>query len=273
MLTREFPLFDLTRNQSGDLLKVGQWTDERKTQFGDAADVFPDLSPRRSVFAAAKYDMFNVAHLTTTSQFWESMLWMGGITLASSIMDKPVDKLAVKYGARPSMTAVETFGNALPYLALGASGLAFLSGEPDNKLTTTAYSSLAAGGIGLVSTFAMKYAIGRDRPLVGTGPASFNFVNANNGNASMPSGHTTIMWAAITPYAKEYDAPWLYGLAAVTNLARIGGRNHWFSDTVAGALFGFAIGDFVYQSHRGDEKRRMELSISPGAVSAYWKFD
>ena len=36
--------------------------------------------------------------------------------------------------------------------------------------------------------------------------------------------------AAVTPYAIQYDAPWLYGLAAATNLARIGSREHWASD-------------------------------------------
>lgn len=273
MLNREFRLFDLTKSQGGDLLKLSPWTNDRTTQFGDAADTFPNLSPRKSVYAAAKNDLMNVGRLTMTSQFWESMLWMGGITLASSIADKPADKLAINYGARPVAKAFESFGNMLPFVALGASGIAFFGGEPDSKLSTTAYSSLAAGGIGLVSTLGLKYVIGRDRPLVGTGPASFNFLNANNGNASMPSGHTTIMWAAITPYAKEYDAPWLYGLAAVTNLARIGGRNHWLSDTVAGSLFGYAIGDFVYQSHKNTEKRGMEWQISPNGVSAYWKMD
>jgi len=273
MLNREFPLFELTKSQSGDLLKLSPWTDERKTQFGDAADIYPHINPRRSVFAAAGDDLMNTAYLTTTSQFWESMFWMGGISLASSVLDKSADKQAVKYGARPLMKSVESFGNILPFVALGASGLAFLGGEPENKLTTTAYSSLAAGGIGLAGTLALKYVIGRDRPLVGAGPASFNLLNANNANASMPSGHTTIMWAAITPYAKAYDAPWLYGLAAVTNLARIGGRNHWLSDTVAGALFGYAIGDFIYQSHRNDDKRGMNWSVSPDGVTAYWKID
>jgi membrane-associated phospholipid phosphatase len=171
------------------------------------------------------------------------------------------------------MTSVESLGNMLPFVALGASGMAFLNAEPEGKLATTAYSSLAAGGIGLAGTLGMKYVIGRDRPMAGTGPSSFNFASANNGNASMPSGHTTIMWAAITPYAKEYDAPWLYGLAAVTNVARIGGRNHWFSDTVAGSLFGYAIGDFVYQSHHNSENRGMNLQLAPNGVNAYWKMD
>lgn len=271
ILNREFQLFDLTKKQSGDLLKWGSWSDERKTQFGDASDAFPSTKPRKSVFVMAKNDLTSVGHSVTTPQFWESMLWMGGITLASSVLDKPADKLAVKYGARPAMKGFESGGNLLPIAVLGASGLAFLGDEPGSKLSTTAYSSLAAGGIGLAGSIALKYVIGRDRPGVGNGPASFNFMNANNGSASMPSGHTTIMWAAVTPYAKAYNAPWLYGVAAATNLARVGGRNHWVSDTVAGALLGYAIGDFMYRSHRNDTKSGMEWGVTPNGVAAYWK--
>ncbi|OGS80511.1 MAG: hypothetical protein A2061_11160 [Gallionellales bacterium GWA2_59_43] len=273
ILSRAFPLFDLTAKQSGDLLKWGPWSDERKTQFGDAADTFPYVGPRKSVFAMAKTDLVNVGRSAATTQFWGSMLWMGGVTLASSILDKSADRMAVNYGARQPMKSVETIGNMLPFAVLGASGLAFVGGDQNSKLTTTAYSSLAAGGIGLAGTMALKYVIGRDRPSVGNGPSSFALANKNNGNASMPSGHTTIMWAAITPYAKAYDAPWLYGVAAVTNLARIGGRNHWFSDTVAGGLLGYAIGDFMYRSHRDDTKSRMEWGVSPNGVTAYWKMD
>ena len=273
MLNREFPLFDLTKDQGGHLLNLSPWSDERKTEFGDASDIFPTYSPARSLYSAAKGDVMNVAKLTTTSRFWESMMWMGGITLASSVADKPADKLAVTYGARPAMKSVESLGNTLPYLVIGASAMAYFGGEPDSKLSATAYSSLASGGIGFASTYMLKYIIGRNRPLAGTGSSTFNFLNKNNGNASMPSGHTTIMWAVLTPYAKAYDAPWLYGVAAVTNVARIGGRNHWFSDTVAGAMFGYALGDFIYQSHQNEDKHGMQWRVSPNGVSAYWKLD
>ncbi|MDP1636268.1 MAG: YjbH domain-containing protein, partial [Gallionellaceae bacterium] len=273
MLNREFPLFGLTKKQSGDLLKWSPWTDERKTQFGDAADAFPDVGSRSSVFVSVKNDLKNVGRTAATTQFWGSMLWMGGITLVSSVLDKPTDRLAVNYGASQSMKAVETVGNLLPFAVLGASGLAFLGGEPDSKFTATAYNSLAAGGIGLAGTLALKYAIGRDRPSVDKGPSSFAFANQKNSNTSMPSGHTTLMWAAVTPYAKAYDAPWLYGVAAVTNLARVGGRNHWFSDTVAGGLLGYAIGDFIYQSHRNSTKAGAEWAVSHNGVTAYWKIE
>lgn len=273
ILNREFALFDMTKKQGGNLLKWGPWADERKTQFGDVADDFPDAAPRKSVFAMARGDLVSVGRSVATPRFWESMLWMGGVTLASSVLDKSADRLALNHGARPAMNAIETGGNLLPLAVLGASGLAFLGDEPGSKLSTTAYSSLAAGGIGMAGSIALKYLIGRDRPGVGNGPASFNFMNANNGSASMPSGHTTIMWAAVTPYAKAYDAPWLYGVAAVTNLARVSGRNHWLSDTVAGSLLGYAIGDFMYRSHRNDTKSGMEWGISPNGVAAYWKLD
>ena len=53
-----------------------------------------------------------------------------------------------------------------------------------------------------------------------------------------------------TPFAKEYDAPWLYGVAAVTNLARVGSRQHWVSDTV----LGYAIGKVFWEASRAPQK-------------------
>ena len=35
-------------------------------------------------------------------------------------------------------------------------------------------------------------------------------------------------------------------MAALTNAARVGGRRHWLSDTVAGAVLGYAVGDYAY---------------------------
>jgi hypothetical protein len=46
------------------------------------------------------------------------------------------------------------------------------------------------------------------------------------------------MWAAVTPYAKEFGAEWLYGIAAITNAARIGSRKQRRSDTLGGAALG-----------------------------------
>jgi membrane-associated phospholipid phosphatase len=86
----------------------------------------------------------------------------------------------------------------------------------------------------------------------------------------MPSIHSTLAWAAITPYAKAYDAPWLYGVAALTNVARIGGRDHWFSDTVGSALIGYGLGSLFWES-RSHDKSSPSLYVLPSEIGLEWK--
>jgi membrane-associated phospholipid phosphatase len=271
MLSRQFPLWDLTGKQSGDLLKWHPFDDERKTQFGDVPDNFSDIS-HDSVFTAAGKDLTEFGHTATTPDFWRSMLMIGGISLASAILDKPLDKLAVKHGSGGIMKKVEMLGSDLPFAVMGYAGMAFLANDQDSGLARTSYSSLAAGGEGFMASLALKYMVGRARPTAEQGAASFTPVSKSNSNSSWPSMHTTVMWAAVTPYAKAYDASWLYGLAAVTNVARVAGRNHFFSDTVAGSLLGYAIGDSVWNSHK-TKKHGADWVVSPNGVTAYWKIE
>jgi membrane-associated phospholipid phosphatase len=83
------------------------------------------------------------------------------------------------------------------------------------------------------------------------------------------------MWAAVTPYAKEFDMPWLYGVAALTNLARTGSREHWFSDTVAGSFLGYALGHLAWEGRR--EARRGKnvpaIGVGPGSVTLAWDLE
>jgi hypothetical protein len=71
----------------------------------------------------------------------------------------------------------------------------------------------------------LKVAVGRARPTAGLGSEDFEGLRfpstAGNGD-SFPSRHITPIWAAITPYALEYDRLLLYGVAALTNVARVG---------------------------------------------------
>ncbi len=231
----------------------------------------PDKTPE-SVFKSAGKDLTNLGHAAATPDFWRSALLIGGISLASAIADKPLDKFAVNHGNNGIMPSVERIGNALPFVAIAYSATMFLTSDTDSKPARTAYSALAAGGVGAMSALGLKYMVGRARPIAGQGSASFTPVSTNNGDTSWPSGHTTVMWAIITPYAKAYDAPWLYGVAAVTNVARVGGRNHWFSDTVAGSLLGYAIGNFMWESHQSNY-HGAEWMITPNQVAVNWRFD
>ena len=231
----------------------------------------PDKTPE-SVFKSSGKDLTNFGRTATTSDFWRSALLIGSISLASAIADKPLDKFAVNHGNNGSMPGVERIGNALPFVAIAYSATIFLISDTDSKPARTAYSALAAGGVGAMSALGLKYMVGRARPIAGQGSASFTPVSTNNGDTSWPSVHNTVMWAVITPYAKAYDAPWLYGVAAVTNVARVAGRNHWFSDTVAGSLLGYAIGNFMWESHQSNY-RGAEWIITPNRVVVNWRFD
>ena len=55
-------------------------------------------------------------------------------------------------------------------------------------------------------------------------------------------------------------------------MARVSGREHWFSDTVAGAVLGYAIGDYVYRMNVNPDEGGMRVSIGPGTVLLSKKF-
>jgi membrane-associated phospholipid phosphatase len=82
------------------------------------------------------------------------------------------------------------------------------------------------------------------------------------------------MWAAVTPYAEEYDMPWLYGVAALTNAARVASREHWVSDTVGSSLIGYALGHIAWQARRDSRRGKSgpQLSVGPGSVAVSWDF-
>ena len=272
-LNRSVSLYDATnaRSKHETSYAPALVTQYRETQFGDVPDNFPDTA-HDSVFTAAGKDLTAFGRNAATWDFWQSMAVIGGISLASAVVDKPLDNKVAKHVNNSGVKMLATLGSDLPILTMGYAGIAYLANDTDSRLGTVSYSSLAAGSVGAMSALGLKYVVGRARPSAELGAASFTPVSANNGNTSWPSMHTTVMWAAITPYAKDNDAPWLYGIAALTNIGRVAGRNHWFSDTVAGSLLGYAIGDFMWASHR-DNKHGVNWSVSPQGVTAHWKID
>lgn len=225
-----------------------------------------------SIFQQAQSDLSTATRKAATSAFWSGALKIGAVTLISAIADKPMDRYATNHGSSQILRDIKNVGNALPLAAIGFSSAMLLTSDEDTLISRTSYDALAAGGLGFASALSLKYAVGRARPSAEQGSSSFTPLDAGNGNTSWPSIHTTVMWAMVTPYAKTYDAPWLYGVAAVTNAARIAGRDHWFSDTVAGALIGYAIGDFVWSSHQTSD-HQADWVISPNRVAFNWRFD
>lgn len=161
-------------------------------------------------------------------------------------------------------------GNALPWLGLAASGLIALDGT-DPRRSRTGFAAAEAGVTALFASTGLKYVVGRARPDAGLGNRSFEHFSSGGKFDAFPSRHTAVAWAVATPFALEYDAPWLYGVAALTNLARIGSRDHWVSDTVAGSLLGYGLGRIFWESSRARSKYAPRVLLTPDGLGFAWE--
>lgn len=192
-----------------------------------------------------------------------------GAVLVSALADKPVDRVVKNRQGARSVRALNTYGNALPYALVGAVGAAFALG--DERMRNTGLIAMQSIAASTGFTLVGKYAVGRARPNEDRGPWSKVGEGYSRSDASFPSGHSAVSFAAVTPFAKEYDAPWLYGVAALGAAGRVVGRKHWVSDTVAGSVIGYAVGSWLWQAQRDQSDSR--LSINPGVkeVSVVWQ--
>lgn len=168
-----------------------------------------------------------------------------GLIAGSALLDRPLDDYARAHGDNPSSKALHRVGNAVPIAGMGLAGLSWFA-QRGTVQGDVAFSAVGAGLSAFAVTELSKLAIGRARPTAELGPGSFGHLRKRD-EGSFPSAHTAVAWAVVTPYAQHYDLPWLYGIAALTNVARVMGRDHWLSDTVAGSALGYWMGGLFYR--------------------------
>jgi membrane-associated phospholipid phosphatase len=216
------------------------------------------------------YDFKRAAQEASTKDWLRAGIVGTGIVLSSAMLDRRAYQFAQDRAENRWLKAGVRAGNALPLLALGVSAL-IAADTSDPVRSRTGYAALEAGGAAYLAATGLKYAFGRERPGGPNGNAGFNPFSNTSGNDAFPSRHTIVTWAVATPFAEEYNAPWLYGIAAAANLARIGSREHWVSDTVAGSLLGYGIGKLFYDSSRRPSGSGPRLVLSPSGASLAWQ--
>jgi membrane-associated phospholipid phosphatase len=169
----------------------------------------------------------------------------GALIGGAALFDRAANSYAYDHHNEPALKVLRQGGSALPYVAFGAAGADWLMrrGSPEGDLALT---SVEAGLSAVALSEAVKLAVDRSRPSEGRGAADFG--HEKRSDSSFPSIHTALAWSVITPVAQHYDAPWLYGVAALTNVSRISGHHHWLSDTVAASVLGYVVGDW-FNSH------------------------
>lgn len=180
----------------------------------------------------------------------------GAVALAS-LSDKKVDTYVNNHPSS-AMRAAANFGKLAPFLAVGGAVAAF--GLGDDRLKNTALVSMQAAVLSAGAGEALKVVINRARPSEDRGAWA---QSANRLDSSFPSIHSVVNFATVTPFAKEYDMPWLYTAAAVGSLGRVAGREHWFSDVVASGFLGYATASWLWSAQR-DSRPTSRLAVVPG---------
>ena len=226
---------------------------------------FEDMKPRQTSFSQAflpdqrivprvERDVAGAAGIAAQTDWLTTGAIGAGLVLGSSLFDRGANSFALKHGSNSMVKDFDAVGNALPWLESGGVALAAL-GSSDPRLSRAGYASSEAAVASYVMVIGLKYAVGRARPWTGHTNGNFSpFAgSASRGQDSFPSGHAIVSWSVITPFAMEYNAPWLYGLGVITDISRVGSRNHWVSDVVAGSFLGYGMGKFFWESSKEND--------------------
>jgi len=104
---------------------------------------------------------------------------------------------------------------------------------------------------------ALKLVADRARPLQRNGNGDFEN-GPSRWDSSFPSGHSINTWAMASIIAHQYPHPRIvpilaYGLATTVVVSRVGARQHFPGDVLAGSAMGWFIGDYVFARRHNSE--------------------
>lgn len=208
---------------------------------------------------------------TTWRPRFEGTIWLGTIAGAAAIssFDGPIGlemrEADFRRGTAVGRTAHFVRGVGSPGALLISAGV-FAAGKVARRPGIedagwhATQSILLAGGV----TSALKFAVGRARPLDVEGSDGDEFLPFRGHRdewSSMPSGHTTVAFAAASAFSAElgrsrpkvarWARPVLYATAAAVGISRVVDERHWASDVIVGAGVGTFVGRrLVGFSHR-----------------------
>ena len=233
-----------------------------------AQAVLPDTRVVRRVMD----DVAAAGRVTLGADWFTGSAVAAGLIVSAAALDGRLDRFAKDRAGSRWMKAGVKAGDALPWIGMGAAGVAALFAD-DPRLSRTGYAAAEAGAMAFLGATGLKWAIGRARPDAERGRSDFSPFSTSQDQQSFPSRHAAVAWAVATPFAREYGANWLYGAAALTTLARIGSREHWASDAVAGSLLGYATGLIFSESSRSQSKYAPHVLLRRDGVSLAWALE
>ena len=149
-----------------------------------------------------------------------------------------------------------------------------------SDVVRTAVIGLEAVLFTKIHTGFLKRTFSRARPFVGKGPRDFDpfSYRSPRPKQSMPSGHTSSIFAFVTVLTQRHPSWWVripaFILAACVAVQRVESRNHWVSDAFFGAALGYGVGRTVAARHRitGRAGTGLQSSLSPNGLGFSYNF-
>jgi membrane-associated phospholipid phosphatase len=259
-----YDLFEQPRRDMTTYDGFGNFAERRDEQ--NLPAVNPPVRPMTNPWPEFRWRVEQSVSTTPTLPQWaRGTAGAAGVILVGALLDKPVDRFMKKHAGSSVLRGWNNFGNAMPVALAGAAAGAVAFG--DAQMQNMGIISLESIAGAAAVSMATKHIVGRARPNEELGQWSRS---SDRSNASFPSNHSTVAFAAVTPFAQEYNAPWLYGVAAVASMGRVAGREHWVSDVAAGGVLGYAMGSWLWQTQRDKSHSSFAVSPGPKSVSVAW---
>jgi membrane-associated phospholipid phosphatase len=155
----------------------------------------------------------------------------------------------------PTQVSVSTWGSRFgaSYTLIPVSAGFYFIGtdEHNDRLRETGLLSFESLIDSTLVVEAVKLAADRARPYETNGSGHFESSPSGRWSSGFPSGHAINVWTVASVVAHEYPHPRYipiiaYGLATTVVVARVGARQHFPGDVLAGSAMGWFIGDFTY---------------------------
>ena len=178
---------------------------------------------------------------------WDALFLMatGGLIAA--------DRHATRALTHGNLSASQTISDIGLYSTMTTTGVLFLSGivNKDEHAREAGFLGFEAFGNTLAVDAATQLVAGRERPLEVAGHGRF-WVN-NAFGSSFPSQHSGLTWSMASVLAYEYPKRCVqvlaYGTATTVSVTRVTGLKHFPADVVVGGIFGYLIGQHIFNAH------------------------
>jgi undecaprenyl-diphosphatase len=245
------------------------------------ATTLPDLPPppptQDSGQSQAPGVLSDIGAYFTAPLRWDGRdwAWFSGAMLGIAIAhryDTQVRTHFVGPGPAPP-TNSEDSKDAIPTAVVLGGTWAFALVTQDRAGYAEGWAMVEAAALSGVTSYGLKYAIGRETPEQTSDPNAWF-----KGGASFPSTHATVAFAVGTVLAESGndDYRWPrrilgYGLGIFTSYERLKHNAHWLSDTAAGAALGIPSALFVMDRRYGTigQARLALVPIPGGAMVTY----